>query len=71
MNYFTGNSRALGGNPDPVLLGLPLAPLPYEAGWKDTVIMHPGEKSRIAVRIDRRISYLLIQTFTGLMYPTN
>ena len=33
------------------MLGVPLAPLPYEVGWKDTVIMHPGEKSRIAVRI--------------------
>lgn len=51
LNYFTGNPRALGGNPDPVMLGLPLAPLSYEAGWKDTVIAHPGEKTRIAVRI--------------------
>jgi FtsP/CotA-like multicopper oxidase with cupredoxin domain len=42
-----------GGNPDvtPFLLGLPLPPLTYEAGWKDTVIMHPGEVSRIAVRV--------------------
>jgi len=42
-----------GGNPDvaPYLLGLPLPPLSYEVGWKDTVIMHPGEISRIAVRI--------------------
>jgi FtsP/CotA-like multicopper oxidase with cupredoxin domain len=51
LHYVTGNPRALGGNPDPVMLGVPLAPLPYEAGWKDTVIMHPGERSRIAVRI--------------------
>lgn len=51
MDYFTGNPRALGGNPDPVMLGVPLAPLSYEAGWKDTVIMHPGERTRIAVRI--------------------
>jgi FtsP/CotA-like multicopper oxidase with cupredoxin domain len=28
-----------------------MPPLPYEAGWKDTVIMHPGEKTRIGVRI--------------------
>lgn len=43
-----------GGNPDitPYLLGAAaLPPLSYEAGWKDTVIMHPGEVSRIAVRI--------------------
>ncbi|MDD5289230.1 MAG: multicopper oxidase domain-containing protein [Dehalococcoidales bacterium] len=51
LNYFTGNPRALGGNPDAVMLGLPKPPLTYEAGWKDTVIMHPGEKTRIAVRI--------------------
>jgi len=50
LNYFTGNSRALGGNPDPVLLGAPIPALAYEAGWKDTVIMHPGERTRIAVR---------------------
>lgn len=43
---------AIGGNPDvtPFLLGAPLAPLPNEAGWKDTVIMHPGERTRVAVR---------------------
>ncbi len=42
-----------GGNPDiaPFLLGLPAAPLSQEAGWKDTVMMNPGEVSRIAVRI--------------------
>ncbi len=51
LNYFTGNPRALGGNPDPVLVGAPIPALSYEAGWKDTVIMHPGERTRIAVRI--------------------
>jgi FtsP/CotA-like multicopper oxidase with cupredoxin domain len=42
-----------GGNPDitPYLLGVAAPPLSVEAGWKDTVIMHPGEVSRIAVRI--------------------
>jgi spore coat protein A len=41
-----------GGNPDvsPFLSGPAVPPLPSEAGWKDTVIMHPGEVSRIAVR---------------------
>ncbi|XUW99733.1 MAG: multicopper oxidase domain-containing protein [Dehalogenimonas sp.] len=41
-----------GGNPDvtPFLLGLPIPPLPHEAGWKDTVIMHPGEVTRIVAR---------------------
>jgi len=51
LDYFTGNPRALGGNPDPVLLGAALPPLSFEAGWKDTVIMRPGEVTRIAVRI--------------------
>ncbi len=50
LNYFTGNPRALGGNPDPALIGLPLPPFSYEAGWKDTAIMNPGEVTRIAVR---------------------
>jgi FtsP/CotA-like multicopper oxidase with cupredoxin domain len=27
-------------------------PLPYELGWKDTVITYPGEVTRIAVRWD-------------------
>jgi len=42
----------LGGNPDvtPLLVGLALPPLAHEAGWKDTVIMHSGEVSRIVVR---------------------
>jgi len=52
LDYNTGNARALGGNPDitPYLVGLAQAPLPTEAGWKDTVIMYPGEVTRIAVR---------------------
>jgi FtsP/CotA-like multicopper oxidase with cupredoxin domain len=42
-----------GGNPnvDPFLVaGAAVPPLNYEAGWKDTAIMHPGEVTRIAVR---------------------
>jgi len=41
-----------GGNPDvtPYLLGARLGPAPYENGWKDTVIMYPGEVTRIMVR---------------------
>ncbi len=50
----------LGGNPDvyatarrgrPVFMtGNPTAPLPWEQGWKDTVVMYPGQVTRIAVR---------------------
>jgi spore coat protein A len=54
MDYDVPNAAgAIGGNPDitPFLLGVGAPPLNYEAGWKDTVIMPPGEVSRIAVRI--------------------
>jgi len=44
---------AIGGNPA-IGLFLDVAaarpPLPYEMGWKDTVITYPGEVTRIAVR---------------------
>jgi len=51
LDYFDGNpSGKWGGNPDPVLLGAPIPALDHERGWKDTVIMHPGEVTRIAVR---------------------
>lgn len=41
-----------GGNPDvtPYLTGVVQAPLAHEAGWKDTVIMYPGQVTRIIVR---------------------
>lgn len=44
---------AIGGNPaiGPYLnLNKRTGPLPYEMGWKDTVISYPGEVTRIAVR---------------------
>jgi spore coat protein A len=52
LDYNTGNPNALGGNPDvtPYLLGAAAPPLPQEQGWKDTVIMYPGEVTRIMVR---------------------
>jgi spore coat protein A len=52
LNYNTGNTRALGGNPDitPYLKGKAQPPAAYEAGWKDTVIMYPGQVTKIAVR---------------------
>jgi len=53
LDYNTGNPRALGGNPDVTqFLSVKGAvpPLPQEAGWKDTVVMYPGEVTRIAVR---------------------
>ncbi|MGE5347214.1 MAG: multicopper oxidase domain-containing protein [Acidithiobacillales bacterium] len=60
LNYNTGNSRALGGNPDiaavgkngkPLYLqGPAMPPEANEAGWKDTVIVLPGQVTRIAVR---------------------
>lgn len=60
LNYYTGNPRALGGNPDIAVLGpigkplylkgAAVPPKPEEAGWKDTVMMLPGQVTRIAVR---------------------
>jgi spore coat protein A len=52
LDYNTGNPNALGGNPDvtPFLVGVLQPPLPQEQGWKDTVIMYPGEVTRIMVR---------------------
>ena len=60
LNYNTGIARALGGNPDIAALspngkqlylkGAPAPPLPHEVGWKDTVIMYPGQVTRIVVR---------------------
>jgi FtsP/CotA-like multicopper oxidase with cupredoxin domain len=52
LDYNGGNQRALGGNPDivPYLQGRAMPPAPNEAGWKDTVIMYPGQVTRIVVR---------------------
>ncbi|MHC5069580.1 MAG: multicopper oxidase family protein [Planctomycetota bacterium] len=53
LGYMTVNADgAFGGNPavTPYLSGPIMPPLPHEAGWKDTVIMLPGEVTRIMVR---------------------
>ena len=59
LDYKTGNPNAFGGNPDinalagkktAFLQGKPTPPLPQEAGWKDTVVMYPGQVTRILVR---------------------
>jgi FtsP/CotA-like multicopper oxidase with cupredoxin domain len=52
LNYNTGIARALGGNPDvtPYLAKGVTPPLPEEAGWKDTVVVYPGQVTRLAIR---------------------
>jgi FtsP/CotA-like multicopper oxidase with cupredoxin domain len=59
LDYNTGNPKALGGNPDInatakgkliYLQGAQKSPLPQENGWKDTVVMYPGQVTRILVR---------------------
>jgi FtsP/CotA-like multicopper oxidase with cupredoxin domain len=54
LNYnpSAASGNKYGGNPDvtPSLKGKISRPLPQEAGWKDTVIMYPGQVTRIAVR---------------------
>jgi spore coat protein A len=65
---------AIGGNPaiGPFLqLNKRTLPLPYEMGWKDTVITYPGEVTRIAVRwapTDAPVTASL-DPVTGLPYP--
>jgi spore coat protein A len=54
-NHATYGQPILGGNPDvtPFLNAKKwpaVPPLPSEEGWKDTVIMYPGEVTRIVVR---------------------
>lgn len=63
LNYNSGIPRAVGGNPDiaatkmtnkgvqPLYLqGKVSPPAPNEAGWKDTVVVYPGQVTRLAVR---------------------
>jgi len=52
-NYQTPNTDgAIGGNPavTPFLQGKPMPANANEAGWKDTLVMRPGEVTRIMVR---------------------
>jgi FtsP/CotA-like multicopper oxidase with cupredoxin domain len=63
-----GTGTVVGGNPAPIVVGAAIPPLPQEAGWKDTVIMFPGQVTRIAVRYaptDKAI------TAPDLWYPFN
>jgi spore coat protein A len=48
----TVNAPIIGGNPDvtPFLSGPAVPPAPYEMGWKDMMIVMPGEVSRFVVR---------------------
>lgn len=49
LNLLPGGKS--GGNPDvtPYLQGMAMPPDPGEAGWKDTVIMYPGQVTRVVV----------------------
>jgi FtsP/CotA-like multicopper oxidase with cupredoxin domain len=44
----------MGPAPDPAdyITGQPIAPEPWEAGWKETVIANPGEITRIISKFD-------------------
>jgi len=52
LDYNSGNPRAFGGNPDitPYLQGPARPALPQEDGWKDTVVVYPGQVTRLLVR---------------------
>jgi len=43
---------AVGGNPaiSPYLQGMPMPPEPNETGWKDTIIMYPGQVTRLVAK---------------------
>jgi len=48
----TTGARVVGGNPDvtPFMLGAPEPAKPYEQGWKDTVVVNPGQVTRLVMR---------------------
>ncbi len=52
LDYNTGNPHSLGGNPDVTafLRGPIRPPNPNEAGWKDTILVPPGQVTRFVVR---------------------
>jgi len=52
LDYNTGNPNGLGGNPDvtPYLQGPVSGPLPQENGWKDTVMVLPGQVTTFLIR---------------------
>jgi spore coat protein A len=52
LDYFTGTTGKLGGNPDVVgfLKSVPQPPAAQERGWKDTVQVPPGMVTRFVVR---------------------
>jgi spore coat protein A, manganese oxidase len=52
LTYAPVGATVIGGNPDvtPFLQKSPMPPNPNEAGWKDTVIMNPGEVTRIVMQ---------------------
>jgi len=43
-------SRPIVVDPTPFLIGDPIAPEPYETGWKDTLLARPGEVMRLVTR---------------------
>ncbi len=51
-DYRTANPAKLGGNPavEPFLLGNVTVAKPQEAGWKDTLVVMPGQVTRFIVR---------------------
>jgi len=47
-----GGSQGEPPNPEDFVSGDPLAPEPWEAGYKDTVIAYPDQMTRIAATFD-------------------
>jgi spore coat protein A, manganese oxidase len=49
MHHHVGSGPLPPPHPEPYYTGPGTPPLPWEAGWKDTVQAHPGEVTRIVV----------------------
>jgi spore coat protein A, manganese oxidase len=49
MHHDVGSGSLPPPHPEPYYTGSGTPPLPWEAGWKDTVQAHPGEVTRIVV----------------------
>lgn len=50
MNGHRPVSRPIVVDPTPFLVGAPIAPLPYETGWKDTLRANAGQVMRLVAR---------------------
>jgi spore coat protein A len=58
QKFKSDQDLATGALDDIRLLGQPKSPAANEAGWKDTVLMFPGETTRVIAKFDRPGEYV-------------